>query len=365
MPNDVGANGQSIVTKKSGGKVITGPDVCKTPSPGGPVPIPYPNISFSSDLANGSKSVKINGVPACLKGSNFSKSSGDQAGSLGGVISGKTGGKAEPVNYSFDVKIEGKSVVRNMDLFQSNDRNTPPGPIMQAPVVMGLGGGSESTEEEPKCPYCNKPEHNFADNWGTHIGAGQFLRKNIIARIEDHPWYTGPNSLQAHHLICSEAMDDDDWSEYCRIFGYSINHKNNGAMFPYLMELACQLHVPLHRGNHDKGMADGVSYPRRIKAELKEIKRDIEAGKYCDNPKALVKKLDSFSKLILKKIGKFSWTITVDGKDYATGKNGCAGAVSLTNKPNAPCPHDRAHGLTKQNEAAALPRQSTPLEIGQ
>src|SRR5690625_2551650 len=143
MSNDVGANGQSIVTKKSGGKVITGPDVCKTPSPGSPVPIPYPNISLSSDLAKGSKSVKINGVSACLKGSNFSKSAGDQAGSLGGVISGKTGSKAEPVNYSFDVKIEGKGVVRNLDPFQSDSGNTPPAPIMQAPVVMGVGGGGD------------------------------------------------------------------------------------------------------------------------------------------------------------------------------------------------------------------------------
>src|SRR5690625_7310012 len=115
MSNNVGANGQSIVTKKSGGKVITGPDVCKTPSPGGPVPIPYPNISLSRDLAKGSKSVKINGAPACLKGSYFSKSVGDQAGSLGGVVLGKIGNKAEPVKYSIDVKIDGTNVVRNLD----------------------------------------------------------------------------------------------------------------------------------------------------------------------------------------------------------------------------------------------------------
>src|SRR5690625_5555622 len=101
MSNDVGANGQSIVTKKSGGKVITGPDVCKTPSPGSPVPIPYPNISLSSDLAKGSKSVKINGVSACLKVSNFSKSAGNQAGSLGDVKSGKTCIKAEHIYYSY------------------------------------------------------------------------------------------------------------------------------------------------------------------------------------------------------------------------------------------------------------------------
>jgi uncharacterized Zn-binding protein involved in type VI secretion len=362
MPNDVGANGQSIVTQKSGGKLFTGPDVCKTPSPGGPIPIPYPNIAMSSDLATGSKKVKINGVPACLKGSNFSKSMGDQAGAVGGVISGKTGGMAEPTSYSFDVKIEGKNAVRNLDLFQSNQKNTPPAPVMQAPIILGV---ESSEDEEAKCPYCNKTEHEFAKKWGNNIGSGQGLRKNIIAKLEDHPWYTGLNSLQAHHLICSEAMDDDDWSEFARIFGYDINHENNGVMLPYLMELACQLHVPLHRGNHDKGKAEGVSYPDRIKTELKEIKEGIKAGKYCDSPKALVEKLDNFSKLTLKKIDKFSWTITSDGKDYATGKNGCAGVTSLTDKPNTTCPHDRVHGLAKQNGTAVIPRKSGPLQIGQ
>lgn len=364
MPNDVGVNGQSAVTKKSGGKVITGPDVCKTPSPGGPVPIPYPNISLSSDLANGSKSVMINGVPACLKGSNFSKSAGDQAGSLGGVISGKTGGKAEPMNYSFDVKIEGKNVVRNLDIFQSNAKNTPPGPIMQAPVAMGLGRGGGNLAEEPKCPYCKKPEHDFADKWGNHIGAGQFLRKSITAKIENHPWYVGPHSLQAHHLICSEAMDDDDWAELARIFGYDINHENNGVMLPYLMELACQLHVPLHRGNHSKGVADGVSYPRAIKTKLEEIKADIKSGKFCANPKALVDTLDRFSKRIAKNIDVFRWTITADGRDYRAGSKGCAGVRSVDGKPNTLCPLDRDHQLTRYKKPGVIQRKSQPLEVG-
>ena len=42
-------------------KVISGPDVCKTPTPGGPVPIPYPNTSKASDTSGGSKKVKIDG----------------------------------------------------------------------------------------------------------------------------------------------------------------------------------------------------------------------------------------------------------------------------------------------------------------
>jgi hypothetical protein len=361
MPNDVGANGQSIVTQKSGGKLITGPDVCKTPSPGGPVPIPYPNIAMSSDLAKGSKKVKINGVPACLKGSNFSKSMGDQAGALGGVISGKTSGMAEPTTYSFDVKIEGKNVVRNLDLFQSNQKNTPPAPVMQAPIILGA---ESSEDEEAKCPYCNKTEHEFAKKWGNSIGNGQGLRKNIIAKLEDHPWYTGPNSLQAHHLICSEAMDDDDWSEFARIFGYDINHQNNGVILPYSMQLACQLHVALHRGNHAKGVAEGVSYPEKIRQNLEQIANDIRSGKYCGNTKGLVDELDDFSYYVLGKIDKFKWTITADGKDYKPGNKGCAGVKSISNKPNQACPHDRKHALTKHKQMIIIPSKLQPLEVG-
>jgi len=46
MSVTVGANRQSVVHKSSyqGSSVAAFPDVCKTPSPGGPVPIPYPNL---------------------------------------------------------------------------------------------------------------------------------------------------------------------------------------------------------------------------------------------------------------------------------------------------------------------------------
>ena len=56
MNNNVGANGQSTVTKRSGGTITVLADVCKTPTP---VPIPYPNISTSGDLDNGSTTVEI------------------------------------------------------------------------------------------------------------------------------------------------------------------------------------------------------------------------------------------------------------------------------------------------------------------
>ena len=75
----VGVNMLSVVHADSGGVSPSFPDVCKTPSPAGPIPIPYPNIAKSSDTAKGSIKVKCDGNPICLKDSNFSMSTGDEA----------------------------------------------------------------------------------------------------------------------------------------------------------------------------------------------------------------------------------------------------------------------------------------------
>ena len=91
MAVTVGVNNMSVVHKGSGGKTIAFPDVCKTPSPAGPIPIPYPNIAKSSDTAKGSKKVKCDGNPICLKDSNFSTSTGDEAGSAGGGVIDRAG----------------------------------------------------------------------------------------------------------------------------------------------------------------------------------------------------------------------------------------------------------------------------------
>lgn len=147
----VGVNNLSVVHKSSNGITIAFPDVCKTPTPAGPVPIPYPNIAKSSDTAKGSKKVKCDGNPICLKDSNFSMSTGDEAGSAGGgVASNKIKGKAEFVNFSFDVKVEGKNVARAFDLMLHNDKNTPPMPVLQPPIITII------PDEKPVCLICEE-----------------------------------------------------------------------------------------------------------------------------------------------------------------------------------------------------------------
>jgi hypothetical protein len=128
MPVTIKVNGvtNSLVHKGSNGvSVATIPDVCKTPSPGGPVPIPYPNISQSATLAKGTTTVKADGgMMIANKGSEFSLSNGDNAGVAGGVKSSTFMKESTWILYSFDVKLEGKGACRLTDKKFQNHENT-------------------------------------------------------------------------------------------------------------------------------------------------------------------------------------------------------------------------------------------------
>ena len=140
MPSKVNVNNLTVVHAGSSGVAPSFPDVCLTPAPPAPpIPIPYPNIAQSSDAAQGSQTVSVEGNPVMIATSNFSTSTGDEAGSAGGVASGLTKGKAEFVNYSFDVKFDGKGVPRLGDPMVHNKGggpNTPPFPEVQPPCVV-------------------------------------------------------------------------------------------------------------------------------------------------------------------------------------------------------------------------------------
>jgi len=117
------ANSRGIAHKGSGGMSVVFPDVCKTPSPAGPVPIPYPNIGKASDTSQGPKKVTTDGKMPMVKGAKYSTSTGDEAGSAGGVISGVNKGECEFMMYSFDVKFEGRNVCRLGDPLWHNKKN--------------------------------------------------------------------------------------------------------------------------------------------------------------------------------------------------------------------------------------------------
>ncbi|APR86770.1 hypothetical protein A7982_12119 [Minicystis rosea] len=123
MAGTVFANGRGVAHETSGGTSIVFPDVCNTPSAAGPIPLPYPNIGRSADTDNGTRKVQIDGSSAMIDGAQYRSTSGDEAGTAGGVISGVNRGPAEFMLYSFDVRIEGKGVCRMGDPLFHNRKN--------------------------------------------------------------------------------------------------------------------------------------------------------------------------------------------------------------------------------------------------
>ncbi len=124
MAQTVFANCRGVDHKGSGGMSIVFPDVCKTPAPPAPpVPIPYPNTGQSSDTSDGPSTVKVDGEMPMAKGAKWSRSSGDEAGTVGGVVSGVNMSECEYMVYSFDVKFEGKNACRLGDQLFHNKKN--------------------------------------------------------------------------------------------------------------------------------------------------------------------------------------------------------------------------------------------------
>lgn len=99
------------------------PDVCKTPAAPSPIPLPYPNIGQSADTSSGPTTVKLDGQMPMTKDAKYMKSQGDEAGTLGGVMSSVNMGECEYMMYSFDVKFEGKNVCRLGDPLFHNKKN--------------------------------------------------------------------------------------------------------------------------------------------------------------------------------------------------------------------------------------------------
>jgi uncharacterized Zn-binding protein involved in type VI secretion len=127
MPVSVKVNGtsNSLVHKGSSGiSTATLPDMCKTPTPGGPQPMPYPNVSQAATLAKGTTTVKADGMMIAIKGSEFSMSNGDNAGVAGGVTSNTFMKESTWILYSFDVTMDGEGACRLTDKKFQNHENT-------------------------------------------------------------------------------------------------------------------------------------------------------------------------------------------------------------------------------------------------
>ena len=122
-----------VSTNGGGQCAVPGPlDVCKTPTPGGPVPLPYPNIAMLTQAKGSScsRKVKITGKKSVTKKSEISMSSGDEPGNAGGgIVSSKFKGAVKFKKGSSKVKVEGQQLIHltSMTGHNGNNANMPAG----------------------------------------------------------------------------------------------------------------------------------------------------------------------------------------------------------------------------------------------
>lgn len=155
------ANGREILSEGDHGKVKAAfPDVCNSPPapPAGPVPVPYANSSRAGDLKRGSKRVCIDGKPVGLRDKSYLQPAklGNEAAtrSFGGnLVTHQVTGKSYFGSWSHDVEVEGKGVLRHLDVTTSNHGSypggTPPFPNLSSMHQLAL-----SRVEAGQCPCC-------------------------------------------------------------------------------------------------------------------------------------------------------------------------------------------------------------------
>lgn len=96
------------------------PDVCRSPS----VPVPYPVVDFCGHDENYTPSVRFTGQKAMVMRANTSHVHGAEPGIGKGVVSNTLGGISEPIGHAAQVRAEGSPVIRHLDRFHMNNRNT-------------------------------------------------------------------------------------------------------------------------------------------------------------------------------------------------------------------------------------------------
>lgn len=178
MGCEVYANGDEIACKAGDGKVIAAfPDVCLTPPapPAGPIPVPYPDTSFSKDMKKGSKTVKIKRKEVMLKDLSYYKTSplGDEAATKSqgaGVITHVITGKTYFVSWSMDVLFEGQNVDRHTDITTSNHAS----PMANAATPMANIAEVAPKNRGTLCSCCGGDPHSENQQYGRPISEAQF-----------------------------------------------------------------------------------------------------------------------------------------------------------------------------------------------
>jgi Domain of unknown function (DUF4150) len=268
---EVYANGDEIACKAGDGKVIAAfPDVCLTPPPppAGPIPVPYPDTSFSKDMQNGSKTVQIKGQEVMLKDSSFYKTSplGDEAATNGqgaGVVSHVITGKTYFVAWSMDVLFEGQNVDRHTDMTTSNHAS----PMANAQVPMG-----NLSKAQPSAPCAHVWEvrdpgdTKTADDKKSDLRATGNSGDAFEAKAADHNKVSDGKSMSGS----DEASKLYQYCTKCGIRGSEVDHIQRDSSGKITETVECKsgnCHIKARQMNQALQVSGDIGATHKYKLE--------------------------------------------------------------------------------------------------
>jgi hypothetical protein len=123
------------------GQDMAVPDVCLTPTPAGPVPIPYPNIAMGPTAIPSQVKVLVLGAPMHNLSTTIPMTNGDNAGVAMGVASGTVMGPSRHLTGAFTCIVVGAPVSRLTSVSLQNSTNIPGARIVPSQTkVLVLAG---------------------------------------------------------------------------------------------------------------------------------------------------------------------------------------------------------------------------------
>ena len=154
------------------------PDVCNTPTPAGPVPIPYPNIGMNAQAAPFSPGVKICMVNALNMGSKIPMTSGDEAGSASPIK-----GPGAYTMGSPNVNIDGMPAITLTCPTTGNSMNNALGAVLVPSAVnvfFSYRAGGHAADPSRVDPYAREVREDDLAALGEAMRAAEPVRGAVL-----------------------------------------------------------------------------------------------------------------------------------------------------------------------------------------
>ena len=123
-------------SNRGAGSALNFPDVCKTPAPPLPfIPVPYPDIGLNMQAAPFSPNVMVGFMPATNMGTMKVMTNGDEAGAMGGMLTGAIKGPGRTTMGNPTVLVSGLPAESLLSPTSGNNMNAPLGAQLVPSVV--------------------------------------------------------------------------------------------------------------------------------------------------------------------------------------------------------------------------------------